>query len=118
MAAPTKMVIFHFFIGVCSYIGKERELSFRVTMRPWICVAFSALVAAASVVFIVYPIGQGSFLDGMPLSISGTFNFMLVFQAEYNYINAPVSHVRGCRSFWWIVIFSDARIISDIVVNF
>ena len=34
-------------------------------------------------VFIVYPIGQGSFSDGMPLGISGTFNFMLVFQAEH-----------------------------------
>ncbi len=28
--------------------------------------------------FIIYPIGQGSFSDGMPLGISGTFNFMLV----------------------------------------
>ena len=32
----------------------------------------------------VYPFGQGSFSDGMPLGISGTFNFMLVFQAEHN----------------------------------
>jgi len=32
----------------------------------------------------VYPIGQGSFSDGMPLGIGGTFNFMLVFQAEHN----------------------------------
>jgi hypothetical protein len=31
-----------------------------------------------------YPIGQGSFSDGMPLGISGTFNFMIVFQAEHN----------------------------------
>jgi photosystem II P680 reaction center D1 protein len=51
-------------------------------MRPWIFVAFSAPIVAASAVFIVYPIGQGSFSDGMPLGISGTFNFMLVFQAE------------------------------------
>jgi photosystem II P680 reaction center D1 protein len=51
-------------------------------MRPWIFVAFSAPVAAASAVFLVYPIGQGSFSDGMPLGISGTFIFMIVFQAE------------------------------------
>jgi photosystem II P680 reaction center D1 protein len=43
-------------------------------MRPWICVAYSAPVAAAAAVFIVYPLGQGSFSDGMPLGISGTFN--------------------------------------------
>jgi len=36
-------------------------------------------VAAASEVFVVYSIGQGSFLDRMLLEIYGTFNFMLVF---------------------------------------
>jgi hypothetical protein len=51
-------------------------------MRPWIAVAYSAPVAAATAVFLIYPIGQGSFSDGMPLGISGTFNFMIVFQAE------------------------------------
>ena len=40
----------------------------------------SAPLIAAIAVFIVHPIGQGSFSDGMPLGISGTFNFMLVFQ--------------------------------------
>ncbi|MCQ7013000.1 hypothetical protein M9Y11_19420, partial [Clostridioides difficile] len=33
-------------------------------------------------VFWIYPIGQGSFSDGMPLGISGTFNFMIVFQVS------------------------------------
>jgi hypothetical protein len=36
-------------------------------MRPWIAVAYSAPVAAATAVFLIYPIGQGSFSDGMPL---------------------------------------------------
>ncbi|KAM4090526.1 hypothetical protein ACJW30_09G069000 [Castanea mollissima] len=53
-------------------------------MRPWIAVAYSAPVAAATAVFLIYSIGQGSFSDGMPLGISGTFNFMIVFQAEHN----------------------------------
>jgi photosystem II P680 reaction center D1 protein len=53
-------------------------ISYRLGMRPWIFVAFS--VAAATAVFLVYPIGQGSFSDGMPLGISGTFNFMIVFK--------------------------------------
>jgi hypothetical protein len=48
---------------------------------------FYPIWEAASAVFLIYPIGQGSFSDGMPLGISGTFNFMLVFQAEtaFNY---------------------------------
>jgi photosystem II P680 reaction center D1 protein len=32
-------------------------------MRPWIAVAYSAPVMAATAVFIIYPIGQGSFSD-------------------------------------------------------
>jgi photosystem II P680 reaction center D1 protein len=58
-------------------------------MRPWIAVAYSAPVAAATAVFLIYPIGQGSFCDGMPLGISGTFNFMIVFQAEHNILMHP-----------------------------
>jgi len=73
---------FHFFIGVCAWMGREWEFSYRLGMRPWIFVAFSAPVAASSAVFVVYPIGQGSFSDGMPLGIGGTFNFMLVFQCR------------------------------------
>jgi photosystem II P680 reaction center D1 protein len=38
-------------------------------MRPWIFVAFSAPLVAATAVFVFYPIGQGSFSDGMPLGI-------------------------------------------------
>ncbi|KAL0288984.1 UNVERIFIED_CONTAM: Photosystem II protein D1 [Sesamum calycinum] len=44
--------------------------------------SISAPVAAATAVFLIYPIGQGSFSDGMPLGISGTFNFMIVFQEK------------------------------------
>jgi photosystem II P680 reaction center D1 protein len=91
---PYQMTVLHFFIGVLCYVGREWELSYRLGMRPWICVAFSAPVSAASAVFIVYPIGQGSFSDGMPLGIAGTFNFMLVFQAEHNILMHPF-HMAG-----------------------
>jgi len=83
---PYQLIVCHFFIGICSYMGREWELSFRLGMRPWIAVAYSAPVAAATAVFIIYPIGQGSFSDGMPLGISGTFNFMIVFQAEHIFL--------------------------------
>ncbi|MBA0636361.1 hypothetical protein Godav_000173, partial [Gossypium davidsonii] len=42
-------------------------------------VAYLAPVVVATVVFLIYPIGQGSFSDGMPLRISGSFNFTIVF---------------------------------------
>jgi photosystem II P680 reaction center D1 protein len=74
---------FHFFIGVCAWMGREWEFSYRLGMRPWIFVAFSAPVAASSAVFVVYPIGQGSFSDGMPLGIGGTFNFIRAVDAVF-----------------------------------
>ena len=45
---PYQLVVTHFFIGICSYMGREWELSFRLGMRPWIAVAYSAPVAAAT----------------------------------------------------------------------
>ncbi len=74
-------------------------------MLPWIFVAFSAPVSAATAVFIVYPIGQASFSDGMPLGISGTFNFMLVFQAEHNILMHPL-HILGVAGVFGGSLFS------------
>merc|ERR1711924_574408 len=48
---PYQLVVFHFLIGIFCYMGREWELSYRLGMRPWICVAYSAPVAAASAVF-------------------------------------------------------------------
>ncbi|PHT30778.1 Photosystem II protein D1 [Capsicum baccatum] len=81
---PYEQIVLHFLLGVSCYMGCEWELSFLLGMRPWITVAYSASVAAATIVFLIYPIGQGSFSNGMPLEISGTFNFMIVFQDEHN----------------------------------
>ena len=91
---PYQLVVFHFLVGITAYLGRQWELSYRLGMRPWICIAYSAPVAAAYAVFLVYPFGQGSFSDGMPLGISGTFNFMFVFQAEHNIL----MHVPYTRS--------------------
>lgn len=100
-----QLVVFHFLSGVSCWLGREWEFSFRLGMRPWIFIAFSAPVAAASAVFLVYPIGQGSFSDGMPLGISGTFNFMLVFQAEHNILFHPF-HILGVAGVFGGSLFS------------
>lgn len=102
---PYQLIVCHFFIGICCYMGREWELSYRLGMRPWIAVAYSAPVAAATAVFIIYPIGQGSFSDGMPLGISGTFNFMIVFQAEHNILMHPF-HMLGVAGVFGGSLFS------------
>ena len=100
-----QLVVFHFLIGITCYAGREWELSYRLGMRPWIFVAYSAPVAAAYAVFLIYPIGQGSFSDGMPLGISGQFNFMLVFQAEHNILMHPF-HMLGVMGVFGGALFS------------
>merc|ERR1719498_1833490 len=100
-----QFVVLHFIGGVAAWMGREWEFSFRLSMRPWIFVAFSAPLVAATAVFIVYPIGQGSFSDGMPLGISGTFNFMLVFQAEHNILMHPF-HILGVAGVFGGSLFS------------
>jgi photosystem II P680 reaction center D1 protein len=100
-----QLVVLHFILGVASWMGREWEFSFRLSMRPWIFVAFSAPLVASAAVFIVYPIGQGSFSDGMPLGISGTFNFMLVFQAEHNILMHPF-HIAGVAGVFGGSLFS------------
>ena len=102
---PYQLVVFHFLIGVAAYAGREWELSYRLGMRPWIFLAYSAPVAAATAVFLVYPFGQGSFSDGMPLGISGTFNYMLVFQAEHNILMHPF-HMLGVAGVFGGSLFS------------
>ena len=52
-----------------------------------------------------YPFGQGSFPDGMPLGISGTFNYMLVFQAEHNILMHPF-HMLGVAGVFGGSLFS------------
>jgi len=105
---PFQLVVFHFLIGIYCYMGREWELSYRLGMRPWIMVAYSAPVAAASAVFLVYPFGQGSFSDAMPLGISGTFNYMLVFQAEHNILMHPF-HMLGVAGVFGGSPFNNSR---------
>ncbi|KAM3237476.1 hypothetical protein P3L10_012505 [Capsicum annuum] len=69
---PYELIVLHFLLGVACYMGREWELSFHLAIRPWIVVAYSAPVAAATAIFLIHPIGQGSFSDGMPVGISGT----------------------------------------------
>ncbi|KAL7186694.1 hypothetical protein ACSBR2_028425 [Camellia fascicularis] len=59
--------------AIACYMAREWELSFHLGMRPWIAVAYSAPVAAATAVFLIYPIGQGSFSDG----VAGVFGSSL-----------------------------------------
>ncbi|MBO9998770.1 MAG: photosystem II q(b) protein [Cyanobacteria bacterium SID2] len=89
-----QLIVIHAVVAIWAYLGRLWELSYRLGMRPWIAVAFSAPAAAATAVLLVYPIGQGSFSEGLPLGIAGTFHFMFTFQAEHNIMMHPL-HMLG-----------------------
>ena len=78
---PYQLVVFHFLIGVFCYMGREWELSYRLGMRPWICVAYSFPCCFAALQYSLYIllVKEVSQME-CPLGISGTFNYMLVFQ--------------------------------------
>ena len=100
-----QMVVFHFLIGIACYAGRQWELSYYLGMRPWIFVAYLAPVSAAFAVFLIYPTGQGSWSDAMPLGISGTFNYQIVFQAEHNILMNPL-HMLGVAGVFGGALFS------------
>ncbi|MBW4631582.1 MAG: Photosystem Q(B) protein 1 [Iphinoe sp. HA4291-MV1] len=91
---PYQLIVLHFLIGIWCYLGRLWELSYRLGLRPWIAVAFSAPAMSATAVLLIYPIGQGSFSDGLPLGIAGTFHFMMAFQANHNVLMHPF-HMLG-----------------------
>jgi photosystem II P680 reaction center D1 protein len=66
---PYQLIVFHFLIGIWCYMGRLWELSYRLGARPWIAVAFSAPVAAATAVLLVYPMGKAALLMVSPWAL-------------------------------------------------
>ena len=106
---PFQLVIFHFLIGIFAYMGREWELSYRLGMRPWICVAYSAPVAAASAVFLVYPFGQGSFSDAMPLGYLWYFQLHAGVPSRAQHPDAPLPYAGSRRCLRWFTVLRNAR---------
>lgn len=72
---PYELIVLHFLLGVACYMGREWELSFRLGMRPWIAVAYSAPVAAATAVFLIDPFEQ-------PVIIGKPYILKLIHQVD------------------------------------
>ena len=111
---PFQLVVFHFLIGIYAYMGREWELSYRLGMRPWICVAYSAPVAAASAVFLVYPFGQGSFSDAMPLGI-WHLQLHAGVPGRAQHPDAPLPHAGRRRCFRRQPVLRHARLPGDLL---
>jgi len=75
---------------LCLLHGREWELSYRLGMRPWICVADSGPCSGCSAVFPDLPLRfRVRSSDGMPLGISALQLSCLVFQAEAQILMHP-----------------------------
>merc|ERR1712106_1275455 len=51
---PCQLVVLHFFIGVCAYIGREWELSYRLGMRPCTLRYVYTFCKMSKVIFTIY----------------------------------------------------------------
>ncbi len=100
---PYQLVVFHFLIGIFCYMGREWELSYRLGMRPWICVAYSAPVAAASAVFLVYPFD----LWHLQLHVG--------VPGRAQHPDAPLPHDGRRRCLRWIPVLRHARLTGDLL---
>ena len=101
---PYQLIVCHFFLGIFVIWAANGNYPSVWDASMDRCGLFSPVIAATAV-FIIYPIGQGSFSDGMPLGISVTFNFMLVFQAEHNILMHPF-HMLGVAGVFGGSLFS------------
>ena len=105
---PYQLIVFHFLIGVLAYAGRQWELSYRLGMRPWIFVAYSAPVSAALAVFLVTLSDKG-------VSVMACLLVYLVlliscrFPSRTQYPYAPVPHARCCWGIRWSSFLCYAR---------
>jgi photosystem II P680 reaction center D1 protein len=100
---PYQMVVCHFLlVFTATWVVNGNFFPFRYA--SWIAVAYSAPVAAATAVFIIYPIGQGSFSDG-------AFRYFWYFQlhdripSRTQHSNAPF-HMLGVAGVFGGSLFS------------
>ena len=103
---PFQLVVFHFLIGIYSYMGREWELSYRLGMRPldlsWRTLHPLQLLLPCSW-FI--PSDKDLFLMQCPSESQVRFNYMLVFQAEHNILMHPF-HMLGVAGVFGGALFS------------
>jgi photosystem II P680 reaction center D1 protein len=98
---PYQLIIFHFLIGCFCYMGRQWELSYRLGMRPWICVAYSAPLASATAVFLIYPSGSRLLLGW---DAPGYFRYLQLHvgvPGRAQHFDAPLPHVGCSRCVWW-----------------
>ena len=76
---PYELIVCSTLMTWCSILHGWRESGNWVYVWASLDCCCSAPGAAATAGFLIYPIGQGSFSDGMPDGISGTLNWMIVF---------------------------------------
>ena len=102
---PYQLVVFHFLIGCFCYLGRQWELSYRLGMRPWICVCLQRSSRFCYGGIPDLPNWTRLFFRRYALGISGTFNFMFVFQAEHNILMHPF-HMLGVAGVFGGALFS------------
>ena len=100
---PFQLVVFHFLIGIWHTVVVSKNF-----LTVLVCVLGSVLHTlhdfSSIRCVLVYPFGQGSFSDAMPLGISGTFNFYVRVPSRAQHLDAPIPYAWSCRCIRWFSI--------------
>ena len=83
---PYQLIVCHFFLAVYCCMGREWELSFRLGMRPWIAVAYSAPVAAATAVLCIFH----------TLGVAGVFGGSLFSAMHGSLVSSSLIQLQYC----------------------
>ena len=106
---PYQLVVFHFLIGIFCYMGREWELSYRLGMRPWIFVAYSAPVAAGGALFSAM---HGSLVTSSPIRETTeevSQNYGYKFGQEEETYNIVAAHGYFGRLIFQYASFNNSR---------
>ena len=114
---PYQLVVFHFLIGVFAYMGREWELSYRLGMRPWICVAYSRTCGGGNGSVLDLPDWSRFLLGRHALGYLRHLQLHVCVPGGAQHLDAPLPHV-GCGGcVRWQLVQCDARFTCDLLLS-
>jgi len=87
-------VAFHGVFGLIGFMLRQFEIAGLVGIRPYNALAFSAVIAVFTSIFLIYPLGQHSWFFAPSFGVAAIFRYILFIQGFHNITLNPF-HMMG-----------------------
>ena len=87
-------VAFHGAFGLIGFMLRQFEIAGLVGIRPYNALAFSAVIAVFTSIFLIYPLGQHSWFFAPSFGVAAIFRYILFIQGFHNITLNPF-HMMG-----------------------